>query len=687
MSVGNCCRLAIAMPLLMSIGTGRLCGQDLPTVVVEVTAVFEDSVYLDKGWVQGISEGDVVRIIVEHGRTIAAKVRSVSSQDARCVPVTGVESIQVGMQGSVTIGEPPSMGVPSQSDQPIPKEGNSEGVVQVDFEEETTHPGAIQRVQVRVTASSGGSVYLNKGRDAGLQPGDEVTFFPPDDGIINGTVQSVSKNSVRCTILSSQRTIDIGTRGEALIPSDRLSPEQEQPTPRRDVPEHPPWTDTPQNWDQNQPLLAPAYAQAASEREVQIHGRMFASYLHTWNQYDNQSQYSLGRIGTAMWIENPFRRGGGLHIDGELNRRGVFLVDDSDNFNGPARLDRLSYYWGGTDDRPLRFEMGRFLSYEFPEFGIIDGSEVVYRTASGHHIGASVGFLPVPFPNLATGDDVNVTAFYRWVSNPDEVLSSAVGYQKTWHKGTPDRDLLIWTTDYDPNDRTSVHSSVWVDFYDFRDTLKTSSAEVTQAIVQPTYRIRPGHGFGANVSAIRWPQLLRREFSPFVNQQIVGDNVVRWGLFTWHDLGERTRVDGRVDQWHDQTPQTGTSWEGRIALRDWLYPNGEVAFALYATQGTYSSGPGGRVSLNRRYRWCFASLWYDVANYQLAAQTGATQTGATQTGAIAMGNDRSGLLQHSVRANLDFTVSSDKSLSLSADYRFGSSQNAIQAGIFFQKRL
>ncbi len=492
---------------------------------------------------------------------------------------------------------------------------------------------------------------MNIGRDAGLRPGDEVTFFPANDGIVNGTVQSVSASSGRCTILSTQNSVDIGTRAEVLLPTDRLSLEQERSEPRSDIPEHPAWTATPQNWDENQPLLAaPAYARTAAERDLELHGRLFASYMHTLNQYDQQNQYSLGRIGASMWMENPFRRGGGLYVDAELNRRGVFLDDDDDDIYGPGRLDRLSYYWGGSETQPLRFEMGRFLSSEFPEFGVLDGTELVYRTAAGHRIGASVGLLPEPFPNLSVIGDLHIAAFYRWVYDPEETLSSAIGLQKTWHRGTPDRDLLIWSTDYDPNLYVSVHGTVWVDFYDSRDTLKTTNAEVTQAIFQPIFRINPRHGFGANISSIRWPQLLRLDYSPYVDQQIIRDDVFRWGLFTWHDLGARTRIDGRVDQWRDQSQQTGTSWEGRVAFRDWLYDHGEVAFAVFTTQGLYSSGPGGRVSLNRSFPWCFASLWYDFANNRLNQPSNG----------MGLNNNLSVLSQHSVRANLDFSLSSEQ---------------------------
>ncbi len=536
--------------------------------------------------------------------------------------------------------------------------------------------GAVQRVNVRVTASSGGNVYLDKGRRAGLLAGDEVSLFPPGGDIVNATIQSVSKSSSRCTVVSGRGPVDIGTRGEVRIPSDRLDPEVEK-LPRGNAPEHPPWTRPPEDWDQNEPLLAPAFSQSPRDRAPTIHGRLFAHYMHTWNRHSAHNQYSLGRMGASLRMENPFCRGGGLRLDGEFSRRGVFLDDELDDVSDPGRLNRISYHWGGGDENPFRIEAGRFVSYEFPEAGILDGAELVYKTGRGHRVGVSAGFLPEPFPSLVLIDDLHVGVFCRWVSDDQETASSTVAFQKTWHKGTPDRELLIWSGDYDPSEYLSVHSTVWCDFYDSRDTLKSTRFEITEAVVEPVVQFDPGRAIGAHVSYVRWPQLLRRDFSPFVQQQVVGDHVVRYGLFSWQDLNDCVRLDGRVDRWHDQSNEAGTSWDIGIRFRDLLFEHGEVALSVFGTDGLYSTGPGGRVMVNHRFSRCFASVSYDLADYELARQ------GAR----VRLGNTAGVILQQSARANLDITLSPNRSVSVFADYRFGQNQSAVQGGVFYQRRL
>ena len=79
--------------------------------------------------------------------------------------------------------------------------------------------------------------------------------------------------------------------------------------------------------------------------------------------------------------------------------------------------------------------MGRFLPSEVPAFGILDGAAMTYRNEFGNRITLSVGFLPEYFPNLITRDDMQVGLFYRWIADEEEILSSGIGVQKTWHRG------------------------------------------------------------------------------------------------------------------------------------------------------------------------------------------------------------------------------------------------------------
>ena len=143
---------------------------------------------------------------------------------------------------------------------------------------------------------------------------------------------------------------------------------------------------------------------------------------------------------------------------------------------------------------------------------------------------------------------------------------------------------------------------------------------------------------------------------------------MRYGLSAWQEWGKTVRLDGRVDQWHDQDRRAGTTWDVRLALRDLLYDRGEVALSIYDTDGVFTSGLGGRIGLNRYFSRGFVSVAYDLAGYRFAADPG-------------------DFLQHGFHGTVDYDLSATTAVSLSTDYWFGDRQNSFGLGLFLQKRF
>jgi hypothetical protein len=674
----------------------HLPAQDFEKIAFRVESVWGNRIYLDQGSRVGLRPGGDVVLYPPDGSALVLTVESAGPDRATVLLPASAAPIEVGtygetlavsdqlprseagFQGRLGAGEEAASapaGRPGVQPYPDERRASFEGTEPAGYMKEPRSSGAVSRIEVRVTATSGGSVFLDQGRASGIQIGDEVLLYSPSGGIVSGTIQSVSRNSSRCSVAFGAASIDIGTRGEILVPEDRRqsldqgrSDAQEKETGRK-VPDHPPWTSPPENWNEERPLLAPAFSQPPSERDTRTYGRLYGQYLHTWNFRNSRNQYSLGRLGTDVWMENPFHRGGGLHLDGELNRRDLLLGGTGSEVDSPGRLDRFSYYWGRSEDAPFQGEFGRFLQSEIPELGILDGAELIYRTESADRIGVSLGAMPEPFPDLKTGDDLQTAVFYRFVPDGEEEFSAAVAYQKTWHRGRSDRDLVVGTLDYaSPGGTFFLHESVLGDFYGSSDNLKTKAFEITEAHLNGMFRFRPDRGVGVHFSQIRWPQLLRREFLPVFVRQMRSDWVMRYGLFTWRELTETLRLDGRLDHWEDQDRQAGTTWDVRLALRDWLFERGEVAVSIYDTNGIFTSGLGGRLSLHKYFAQGSASVSYDLNGYESLAGP-------------------ENVFQQAVRATLDCNLGSGRSASLFANYWFGARQDSLALGLFLQKRF
>jgi hypothetical protein len=521
----------------------------------------------------------------------------------------------------------------------------------------------LERVPVRITAVSGRSVYLDRGRSEGIEPGDTVRILPLGGVTSIAIVRSVSRGSARAELEGGEVEIEIGAEGEVLVPGERRRAASE-------TPDHPDWEHPPVDWDEEMPLLAPVFGREPEERDRRVRGRLHTQYHTTTDHGSGDREYTRFRTGADLTFENPFRRGGELELDLELYRRTAETDDGDDESEGRLSPDKVSYRWGGVRGRPHRFEIGRFLQREFPEFGIIDGVEYGRRLRSGSRWGASVGWLPSRDDELRTGEDLQTSLFYRFVSGEEETLALGAGYQKTWHKGEADRDLLVGTFDYHPTRRLSARVSAEVDYYTSSDELKSSGPELTQLLVNGSYRWESGNGVGIFATHFRWPELLRNEFDDLTALQISDHKTTRIGMHGWRRLSDAVRLNARLDRWSDQD-DSGGSGDLRVSLRDLLFDDGEVSVGIHQISGKYSDGLGVRVRADRRFSSGHLGLSWDGTNFEPEGPSGSAAS----------------LQHHTLRANYDWSIGSSWSLSLFVENRLGDEQDSLTAGFFLQKRL
>ena len=526
---------------------------------------------------------------------------------------------------------------------------------------------APQRLETSVTAVAGNSVYLDKGREDGVEPDDEVVIYPTGSVEIPGVVVATSKSSCRVEHNQVFADIPIGSRATVLLPAERARASTAQDTYGPATAGELPWSHPPEEWDENTPLLAPALGRRREERETVWRHRLTTQLRHVRDSEFDVS-YTTGVVDFDSQAENPFHGGGTLHLSGSYLLQAASLSDASDDSDTYLRLRRLSYERGGTREAPHFYEVGRFLHNEFPELGVVDGAEWIYRLPSGSRIGASAGALPEPFPAFDSGDDLGVSAFYRHVSGEDEDLSLGLALQNTWHEGEQDRTLLVGTADWAPNRKTSFHAAAWVDHYDSDDQLKSSGLELTELRGHARYRPSNDSGFGVNVARIRWPQLLRNEFAT-VSPQLVSDGRVdRLGVDGYKRFGKHVRLSASVNRWSDQD-DSGLAWRARSAWRDLLYERGEVGLEVFNTQGRATDGPGLRLFASGRLDRRSWTLGYSYVDWD------------------ADGNPLGSFEQHTLSGTYDWVLRGGSVLSVQSDKRFGDAQDSLGLGIRYTIRF
>ena len=535
-----------------------------------------------------------------------------------------------------------------------------------------------QRLELKVHSVSGTFVYFEKGRAAGLRPGDLITLQPPGAGTVKAVVKEVSKNHARALLLDEEVVIALGVPAFVDLPTSRFG---HKATPgaktgpaagqERKIPEHPPWELTLDGSQDGQPLLAPIRSRTPSERAVKIHGRAWFNTDYSINRLGGTNKFLLTDVGTDTTVENPFGSGGEVRFRGDLFTRRSELQFTNDTTDSEFRLDRFSYSHGYSADSDLRWQIGRFLPEFVPEFGVVDGGSIDYKFGPGaSRLSLTVGGRPDPVTIKAHADDYQAAIYYDYDPTPDRSLELGAGYMKTWFQGASNRDLFIFKGFYRPGDTLSFHSSLWVDYYTGSDVIKDTGFEVTQFTINGNWNLDLDNGVSLYVDYFRFPELADPAFLPVEPRSLLDDYVFRTSLSSWHRISETVRLDFRLVPWKDHE-RDGFNVEGRVSLSDLLFAQSALGLDIFRTEGSSNDGLGARLSLNGytiKTNWRIA---YEITRYTYDPQP-------------IQGEDS---IMQALIGSLDWNLLSATDLIFNIDYRFGDNQDALRFGLYLQTRF
>jgi hypothetical protein len=513
----------------------------------------------------------------------------------------------------------------------------------------------LRRVEARVSALSGNSVHLDQGSDAGIEPGDRVRATPTGGAPVELIVRAATRQSARCEFVGGPALLDVGALVEVFVPEDRTSGGGALP-----------WRYAEEGWNTNLPLLAPVQGVMPSERERTWTGRLFQSADWTTDRAGAEQDYLFARTGLGLRVDNVGGRGDQFGFDGELFHRFASIDGQDEESTVRGRIDRLSWRFDDSRERSQRLELGRFLSSEMPQLGVIDGVEFVQRTESGARYGASVGLLPAWNSTLSTGDDVQAALFYRTFAGAEQQFTAGAAVQKTWHEGKADRDLVVGDFSWRASESWRFSGATSIDIYGGDEAPKSSGAELTELHLAAFWSPKASHAATLTYSHIAWPLLLRDELPPITAATLADGVVDRVALSAWRDLTKRVRLWGRLDQWRDED-QSGGGGEVRVSWRDLVVDSSEVSAALFTGAGQVVDVNGARVGWRQWGGW---GAWF--ATFELAKQD------------LGAGGE---VDANVLRGGWDGSLGRDWMLSLHADLRTGDEQDALTLGFLLQRRF
>jgi hypothetical protein len=483
--------------------------------------------------------------------------------------------------------------------------------------------GTVQ-LEVRVGTGERGFALIDRGSADKLEVGDVVLFRPKEGGTYQGRVISLEERAARVELVDPALTPAAGTRGKVQIPRARFPAAAKpgvRPAPKRVTPpaegEAPVvFENTDEAWQEGEPLLARVRPVRPAERPRTWHGYHYLGLDWIESSEDDRTDV-FARAGTSVWVENAFGHGGRLNLDGEWNARRVDVPDLDDEEDVELRVERLSYAWGGDRFEPSGWEVGRFLQRGMVEFGVLDGIERVVRTRAGHRYGASLGFLPEPDEEYRTGQDLQLATFYEWVFDESEELSAAAGYQKSFHDGATDRDLVVARVQRLPHEGWTMFCTTWIDVYTDGDDEKGTLFGLTQAYLSAGKRWENGSSLDLVLSHLEFPEMERDEFLDVTDDQLADDHSERLALRSRLALGRSLRLVSGLGGWVDEDDRGGDAEIGFLFDR-FLGEAGFADLRAFATGGRFVTSLGARASFGRFTRGGTFALDYEFAQDRIA---------------------------------------------------------------------
>jgi hypothetical protein len=224
--------------------------------------------------------------------------------------------------------------------------------------------------------------------------------------------------------------------------------------------------------------------------------------------------------------------------------------------------------------------------------------------------------MPEPDENFESFRDLQVAAYAEWVSGPRQEVTVAIGFQKTWHEGDADRDLLVAKIRYLPFTGWNAQATIWIDFYTGNDNLKDEGAEVTQALVQLGRRWASGSGFDVSYRRLRFPELLRQgEFIPPSNAaEITNFYKDAFAIDGWWAMFPDVQIHGHLSGWRDENEEGGAAEAGILVMDAFLRGSrGDVT--VFASAGQYDDVYGIRVSYGHYASRGFWELMYELSTH------------------------------------------------------------------------
>jgi hypothetical protein len=499
-------------------------------------------------------------------------------------------------------------------------------------------------LSAKVTYVSVGTVYVSAGRGSGVTDSTLLYVVAGKDTIAVLKVFAVSSKSSACTIVRSNRDVEVGDLVVGLM----------QQTEKKEIVAGMP-PDTVKGMLQREDVRVRGLRSQEEPPAIAFQGR--ASLQNLSVMYEN-TDYNLYQPGIVLNVralarDVPIK----MEIYGNLR---TLARGTASPFSGSASNESRIYRFSlEYDDKANVLTLGRILPQYAPSIGSIDG--VSYSRKLGNFVaGGSIGFQPTPRQQGISTDTRKLALFGQFQTREPFDLSITAAYSRTYLFSQLDREAVSFMINAFTLDGLSFYSYGDVDIRKKIDSSFEVSPALSTAIIGVNYRVADflTLGLGADAS---------RPIYPFSSVQSLADSLLDRKLRSGATFSINLTIGYGLGLYNSFTPRSldgpfGEEYtnSSSLYLSNAFSSGVMVRSSLTVSSNSMTSGIGYGINLQRNIYGVDATVRYQQSQYKILQFD---QTSRNET----FGLDIIVLLSN----RLSFVTSVD------ATRGFGSNSNAI----------
>jgi len=448
--------------------------------------------------------------------------------------------------------------------------------------------GAVEtrRTHANITYRIPEGVYINAGTDQGLQQGMAGSMVLEDGRTLAFEVLQAARNTalLRLEGAGSNLVGSLQARPvELVFDAASRKDEKKEPAKKPDAAAEP-----------FVPLLAPLrQAPDFSPTQNISHGNVGVRQTYQ-GATDNQLDYAVTRLYTSGNIDRLFGSAWSFVWSGSARYR------TGDGYRTHAEFETVQpLVYSVMLQHPLAGDgfvrMGRFLPYELPGIGYIDGGQIELEQTGSWRFGAVAGLKPKRINLDLSGDEPTAVGYatYEAGTRGSAYYSGTAGLLGSLYKGEADRLAVLFDQRADFGRRFNLYSTAEIDFGAANTT--NSQTQLSRFDLVATSKLHSLLTLRAG--ADHWQRadtLVQRDLSPFVDDRLFDDGYWRYWIGARHDLPWSLNLNEELAYTVSDATDDAMRWRlGLTRSRLFGWTSANVGATFYNLEAQNAAGYGG----------------------------------------------------------------------------------------------